>query len=411
MVRGSELAFRELARRHGNASLCYSPMLRDHEVLSAIAKQNELTRNSEVKTDYAGRSCPVEETAYLLLRDCHVEDTANLVVQLCGSDPAQLSEATTAILNVYMNKHGIAPAGIDLNLGCPQECASREGFGAFLVEKNTNLAISCVASMKKSIDSFEWDAKKCSNRPSLSGKIRLQDRVDDTIELVRKLKVAGADYVSIHCRHRTDKHNGAPDWDSGAKVVDAFSTDELPIILNGGIEGHTDAMNVLERTKCHAVMAATGSLRNHRQYVQQQSASDPSSFEPHYLALEYLDLVEEHPPPSYLYIQKHLRWIFRDALQPENDPNFDQKNWKDWRVKLWSFLVRPYLRSLEQFRMFVALYVQLSGSDKEGVDKLPKSIRHLVHEVTFGSVKKAGKRGKGTKQMELSNANKRTKLG
>jgi hypothetical protein len=55
---------------------------------------------------------------------------------------------------------------------------------------------------------------------------------------------------------------------------------------------------------------------------------------------------------------------------------------------MWAFLVRPYLRSLVQFRGFLALYVQQSG-DK---DRVPDSILRLVSDVTFGSVKKAGKR-------------------
>ena len=95
-----------------------------------------------------------------------------------------------------------------------------------------------------------------------------------------------------------------------------------------------------------------------------------------------------YPPPSYLYIQKHLRWIFRSSLQPENDPSFDATDWKDWRVKMWSFLVRPYLRSIDQFRGFLALYVQQSGNE----NRVPASIHKLVETVSFGSVKKAGKR-------------------
>ena len=55
---------------------------------------------------------------------------------------------------------------------------------------------------------------------------------------------------------------------------------------------------------------------------------------------------------------------------------------------MWSFLVRPYLRSIEQFRGFLALYVQQSGEE----DRVPDSIHKLVATVTFGSVKKGGKR-------------------
>ena len=333
--------------------------------------------------DRAGRTDSIAETADLMLRDATREDTQNLVVQLCGSCPERLSRATTAVMEIYNKYHRALPFGIDLNLGCPQECAQRHGFGAFLAEDNPSTAVSCVASMREAIDGFQTT----SDRPLLSAKIRLlEGGAAETIGFVRKLKAAGANYVAIHCRHRTDKHTGNADWEAGGKIVDAFSS-ELPIVLNGGISTYEDAAHVLERTGCHAVMSATGYLQNHRRF---QASHDATTFGPQHAALEYLQYAEEYPPPSYLYIQKHLRWIFRETLQPgETDPSFDQFDYSDWRVKLWSFLVRPYLRTIEQFRMFVALYVQLSG---DGKDAPPQSIRHLIDEVSFGSVKKAGKR-------------------
>lgn len=382
MVRGSELAFRMLARRHGNANLCYSPMLRDHDVISVGASPDQFLDN-ELKVDNAGRTDSVEEAAHIMLRDVNQSDTENLVVQLCGSCPSKLAQATTAVLDIYSSKNGVLPFGIDLNLGCPQTPALKEGFGAFLVEQNPCAAISCVSSMRKAIDSYEYKTMK--RKPTLSSKIRLLDGgVDDTIKFVGRLQSAGVDYVAIHCRQRTEKHSGGADWESGGEIVSAFSS-KLPIILNGGVTNHNDALKIMEQTKCHAVMAATGYLRNHRHF---QPSTKRARFEPHHLALEYLELAEKYPPPSYLYVQKHLRWIFRDKLQPESDANFDKYDWTDWRVKLWAFLVRPYLRSIEQFRMFVALYVQLSSGD---MDNAPESIRHLVQDVSFGTVKKAGK--------------------
>jgi len=390
MVRGSELAFRMLTRRWGNASLCYSPMLRDHDVLSVAASPSQFLSKEELTIDGAGRTDSVEETAYLILRDVHPADTRNLVVQICGSCPEKLAQATTALLDAY-SRTGMLPAGIDLNLGCPQECAQREGFGAFLVENNASAAFSCLSSMRNAIDTYPYRKTSNSIIPSLSAKIRLLDSgIDDNIAFVRRLRSAGVDYVAIHCRHRIDKHNGNADWESGGKIVAALSS-EMPIVLNGGINDHEHATSVVEQTKCHAVMAAIGYLRNHRLF--EAPSPIPTYFQPQHLALEYLDLAEKHPPPSYLYIQKHLRWIFRGVLQPENDTSFDKFDYSDWRVKLWTFLVRPYVRSIEQFRMFVALYVQLSYGGND--DLVPESIRHLVQDVSFGSVKKAGKRTKG----------------
>lgn len=383
MVRGSELAFRMLARSSGNASLCYSPMLRDHDVISVATNPSKFVEKG-LKIDGAGRTDSVEETAYLLLHDSHPEDTVNLVVQLCGSRPSKIAQATTAILNIYSNKHGrILPFGLDLNLGCPQECASKDGFGAFLVERNDHAAIECVSSMRCVIDNYISETNNTfTHTPLLSAKIRLlTSGIEDTISFVKRLQLAGADYVTVHCRDKNDKHNGNADWHSGGKIVDACRN--FPIVLNGQVSNFNDFQRVRDQTKCHAVMAATGYLRNHRCYDPAHSGVDAIS-----VAVEYLDFVDLYPPPSYLYIQKHLRWIFREKLQPEDDASFNPGDYSDWRVKLWSFLVRPFLRNIEQYRLFVALYVQLSGCGKEC--NVPESICHLVDDVTFGMVKKAG---------------------
>ena len=387
MVRGSELAMRMLARQRGNASLCYSPMLRDSDVISVYQqwKENPNRENWKcVQIDSAGRTNSVAETAYLLLHDTCIEDTSNCVVQLCGSSPASLGEATTAVLELYANNNkGALPAGIDLNLGCPQECASDGGFGAFLVERNPEAALSCIASMRRVIDSYSL--QNVGSKLTLSAKIRLMSTADHTISFIRQLHKAGIDYIAIHCRNRVDKHDGQADWDTGRKIVESLSS-KLPVILNGGIGDIVCANEVMKQTNCHAVMSASGYLHNHRSFDHTNDTT-MSALE---VASEYLDYAEKYPPPSYLYTQKHLRWILRHVLQPSDDPAFDKFDYTDCRVKLWTFLVRPYLRSIEQFRMFLALYVKL-GCERDRIRKVPASIPLMMEKVTFKVIKDAGK--------------------
>ena len=385
MVRGSELAIRMLAREKGGASLCYSPMLRDSDVLNVYHQWKENRNRSNwktVKIDSAGRTDSVEETAYLLLHDTCPGDTSNCVVQLCGSSPDSLGQATSAVLDMFENSNdGKLPAGVDLNLGCPQQCASDEGFGAFLVERNPAAALSCIASMRNAIDTY--CACIDANVPTLSAKIRLMNSTDDTISFIQQLRKAGIDYIAIHCRHRIAKHDGEADWDAGRKIVDALPP-SLPVILNGGIGDLECAKSVMHRTKCHAVMIATGYLHNHRKFY-----IEGRCFSPFEVACEYIDYAEQYPPPSYLYIQKHLRWILRHVLQPTDDPSFHKTDYSDARVKLWTFLVRAYLRTIEQFRLFLALYLKLGCEDK--VEYVPESISVLIENVSFKSVKVAGK--------------------
>ena len=432
MVRGSELAMRQLARNHGGASLCYGPMLRDHEVVAVhkiwqkqqqqqhktnsngtTASANSDEKQEEPPIDLWSRDVPMDkagrvinalsETAYLLFHDTSASDAANLVVQICGSQPSTLGKATTAVLDIYAQLHnGQLPVGIDLNLGCPQRCAERGNFGAFLVERDQDgVVMKCIKAMRLAIEGFCANTNSNGNkvkghRPRLSAKMRLLETTEDTINFCEKLREAGCDCIAVHCRRRTEKHDGPPDWRAGTNLVDAL--DGFPIILNGGICNASDAESIIEQTKCHAVMVAQGYLQNHRMFdARTRNCSFLNS--PAHLAAEYLDYAERYPPPCYLYIQKHLRWVFRRELQPEDDRKVD---YTDWRPRLWGFLVRSYLRTVEQFRLVVALYVKLSTENFDGgigdgttctctcSSAVPASIMHLVKNVSFKTVKKAG---------------------
>jgi len=278
-------------------------------------------------------------------------------------------------------------------LGCPQECASRENFGAFLVERNEDGAVDCIRAMRDAIDDYMYCVVGDHNRsdlthrqwprPRLSAKMRLLEHTHDSIAFAKRLQDAGCDCVAVHCRKRSDKHDGMADWKAGAAIVAAL---DVPVVLNGGIGNVNEARSVMELTKCHAVMVARGYLENHGLFFRSRSSTTTTVAAAAQLAAEYLDYADRYPPPCYLYIQKHLRWIFRSELQPADPTNV---NYSDWRPRLWGFLVRPYLRTIAQFRLVVALYVKLSGDgDGDGV-RAPESIQHLVNDVTFKSVRKA----------------------
>ena len=134
----------------------------------------------------------------------------------------------------------------------------------------------------------------------------------------------------------------------------------------------------------HAAMIATGYLHNHRKFY-----IEGRCFSPFEVAFEYIDYAEQYPPPSYLYIQKHLRWILRHVLQPTDDPSFHKTVYSVARVKLWTFLVRANLRTIEQFRLFLALYLKLECEVQ--IEDVPESISVLIEDVSFKSVMVAGK--------------------
>ena len=106
------------------------------------------------------------------------------------------------------------------------------------------------------------------------------------------------------------------------------------------------------------------------------------------LAFEYLSFCEKYPPPSPLYIRKHFRWIFRNILEPKK-PLLTSEDWQNtindpengWKLKMWTFLNRPYLVSIAQFKDICRLYEFKLGistnKKRQAIDEAPtfRSIR------------------------------------
>ena len=359
MVRGSELAFRTLIRKYG-VSHCYSPMLRAREVIHAY-NEWKLQGKDDVGVDH------LHEDGVLFFQDI-LKDKEPLTVQLCGCCPDTLYSATAILLELPLSN---TITGVDLNLGCPQSCAMDGCFGAFLVERNTALAIKCVSAMKRAIDDSSFRNPNYRKRmPSLSCKMRLLDSIEDTIEVAKRLQAAGCEILAVHCRQRVEKHEGVPDLEAGKQLVHALT---IPVWINGSlVKNVSDIQRVLEYTKADGVMVA-------REFLENPSMLQPQNQPPAVLAAEYLDCAELYPPPSHLYIQKHLRWIFRRYLEPLSD-DLERFPYIDWKARLWTFLVRPYITTLDQFRQVVALYAKLSSS------ALPQSLNAYRH-ATFHSIR------------------------
>jgi tRNA-dihydrouridine synthase len=372
MVRGSELAFRNIIRRYG-IQHCYSPMLRASQVVNSFQIFKKGTYQEYKDSDFLARIQKYEDGILLFTDIIDRKEAGDLTIQLCGSCPDLLYKATCVVLEVTSSfASNKTIHGIDLNLGCPQKCAEDGCFGAFLVERNPELALECVAAMRRAIDDHFQSTNNTNKqkKPRLSCKMRLLETNDTTIDFGKNLHSAGCEILALHCRRRGDKkHNGDPDLLAGKNVVNALS---IPVVINGSeVTCLQDIVTALETTRAHSIMIARAFLLNPRVFTQKID-TDPA-----FLAAEYLDACELNPPPSPLYIQKHLRWIFRNKLQPTAESN---DNYVDWRVRLWTFLVRPYLETMYQFRQVVALYVRMNGTE------MPASLQSLP-EASFQSIR------------------------
>ena len=349
MVRGSELAFRMNCRKH-NFKVMYTPMLKSEHVVKGSADELKLLETCEGDTP--------------------------LVAQLCGRDPKTLYDAAKVVIAAF----GKNLNAIDLNLGCPQVCAEKGKYGAFLLEEPEQTS-KCIASLCKA-------TKENSDRDlPVFCKIRIGNTVGQTVRYAEVIKSAGAKLIAVHCRTRMSKHDGPADYEHAKALVQKL---DIPVVVNGNINTVKGARRILQETGCLAAMSATALLRNPRllKGADEMEGVGGDGFASS-LALEYLSFCEKYPPPSPLYIRKHFRWIFRNILEPK-EPLLTSEDWQKmvndpengWKLKMWTFLNRPCLVSTAQFTDICRLY-----EFKVGMSKNKK--RQALDEVpTFRSIRK-----------------------
>ena len=220
----SELAFRQLVRRH-NIHLCYTPMIPAAWFATATREERE-----EVWQ--------------------HTDGEGPLVAQLCGNEPDPVCAAARVLTATG------AVSAIDLNFGCPQSCAERGNYGAFLLDRSEwHKVEAMVCGLSRSM---------CAdpNGVPVFCKMRLLPCIQDTIEFARLLEASGAALITVHGRQRHERDHDPPDWQAIAQVKQSVS---VPVIANGGVDTLQDAIQCQHLTggviQCSDIVRADGVMQ------------------------------------------------------------------------------------------------------------------------------------------------------
>ncbi|KAF2167975.1 hypothetical protein M409DRAFT_66001 [Zasmidium cellare ATCC 36951] len=267
MVRYSKLPFRLLAR-HSHVDITYTPMMLAHEfVRSATARNSDFTTH------------PLERTATPDGRP-HA-----LIAQFASSDPEEFARAAELV----------APwvDGVDLNCGCPQGWACREGIGCALMEEG-ELVGRIVRRAKERLRGGGW-------RVSVSVKCRIHKDLSQTISFLEKVQAAGVDYITIHGRLRSQRSSTPPNYEALALLRPHIT---VPFLVNGDVYTLSGAQKTLKLTGAHGVMAARGILENPGMFTGEDHVTPA-------LLMEFLEWVVRCPIPFPLVLHHVTEMVGR----------------------------------------------------------------------------------------------------
>ena len=215
-----------------------------------------------------------------------------LGVQLTGRDEREIGNAV-ARLDAYDYDT------IDINMGCPVRKIVGNGCGSALLQD--------VAGVYRIVQA----ARRATQKP-LSLKIRLGwDRSQlNYVQVGIAAQEAGADWITVHGRTRTENYSKRVDLLAIAELKRALA---IPVIGNGDLLSAADFEHMLAETRVDALMVSRGALGN--PWIFQALPAQNLDIE------EWLWVVEEHLQRqqreygdtlrAVVCMRKHLLWYLK----------------------------------------------------------------------------------------------------
>lgn len=266
----SDKAFRTLCLEQG-ASLAYT------EMVSA-----------------KGLSYANEKTRHLL----SLADGEELVaVQLFGHEPETMASQGAWVESELGDKL----AYLDINMGCPARKIVSKGDGSALM-CDPDLAARIVNAVSEAV------------QHPVTVKFRRGWALDEETapDFARTMCNAGAQALCVHGRYAEQLYRGSADWSVIKRVKEAVS---VPVVGNGDIRSGADALAMIERTGCDAVMIARGAEGNPWIFAQVRAALEgrelpnaPTVEERIGMARRHARMLAEQEGRTIVRMRKHAMW-------------------------------------------------------------------------------------------------------
>ena len=166
------------------------------------------------------------------------ENHTPISYQLSGHKPQMIASCAK-----YLEKFADM---IDINMGCPVNKVVKGTDGCALM-RNVELAEEIVKTTKANISI------------PLSVKFRLGYTFDELnfVEYGQRMQEAGADFITIHGRTRSQMYGGKADWE---KIAELKRNVDIPVFANGDVISIETAEECLEKSKADGVAIGRGAL-------------------------------------------------------------------------------------------------------------------------------------------------------
>lgn len=213
-----------------------------------------------------------------------------VAVQLLGSDPKCLAENAAQLCT-------LAPAGVDLNFGCPAPTVNRHGGGAVLLDDPQRL-FRIVEAVRRAVP---------ASIP-LSAKIRLGTRDKaKALDCAQALAAGGVVSLVVHARTRAEGYKPPAHWEWVARIRDTIS---VPVTANGEVWTADDYLRCRSVSGCQDVMIGRGAVADPflARRIHALGSGEDGAFVDH--AAEWLELL---PLLADYWHQVQLRVATRHA--------------------------------------------------------------------------------------------------
>lgn len=220
-----------------HVSLAPMAGITDYVLRSLVRKYspNCLLTTEMISSEYLAQTLNGRTGTEILKRN---ENHSPISYQISGHKPHMMRQASE-FLSQYADM-------IDINMGCPVKKVVGGQDGCALM-RTQKLAEDLVKAVKDGTD-----------KP-VSVKFRLGYTVDEMnyVEFGQAMQKAGAEFITIHGRTRSQMYSGHADW---AKIKSLKENVDIPVFANGDILSIDDAIECLELSEADGVAVGRGAI-------------------------------------------------------------------------------------------------------------------------------------------------------